>query len=200
MAGVIRHRALRIAQTLNIDNAATRIDSLFGREPKTRLQDRVLTEAEKAHVGSRVTVRETEIQDVKSMLQNRIRIDRFTGGVLDNYLFNEMPVFGGPNSVVTIDVRIRNPKQWEIGLLLLVLKDLWTADLPIGGGANVGRGRVHGTMATLTHQQEGGEQAEVWHIKQVWAEREPGPLTVETEGTTDLQIFVDALTGGPSDA
>ncbi len=36
-----------------------------------------------------------------------------------------------------------------MGLLLLVLKDLWTEDLPLGGESSVGRGRLRGQKATL---------------------------------------------------
>ncbi len=37
----------------------------------------------------------------------------------------------------------------RIGLLLLVLKDLWTGDLPLGGESSVGRGRLRGLSATI---------------------------------------------------
>ncbi len=33
--------------------------------------------------------------------------------------------------------------------MLLLLKDLWTGDLPIGGESSVGRGRLKGLSATL---------------------------------------------------
>ena len=44
-------------------------------------------------------------------------------------------------------------KRFEanIGLLLLLLKDLWTADLPLGGESSVGRGRLRGKHAVLTY-------------------------------------------------
>ena len=37
----------------------------------------------------------------------------------------------------------------EIGLLLLLLKDLWHGNVAIGGGKAVGRGRLIGKAATL---------------------------------------------------
>ncbi|MGQ9815302.1 MAG: hypothetical protein ACUVR3_09155, partial [Candidatus Roseilinea sp.] len=41
-------------------------------------------------------------------------------------------------------------KQSEIGLLLLLLKDLWTGDLPLGGESSVGRGRLKGVQAVIS--------------------------------------------------
>ena len=41
-------------------------------------------------------------------------------------------------------------EQAEIGLLLLLLKDLWTGDLPLGGESGSGRGRLHGFQAECT--------------------------------------------------
>jgi CRISPR/Cas system CSM-associated protein Csm3 (group 7 of RAMP superfamily) len=178
LAGVIRQRALRIAQTLRGDNGASMIDALFGRGP---------IGADDKHVGGRVAVRETAVENVHSLVQNRIRIDRFTGGVLDNFLFNEAPVFGGPGSLVKLDVMLRNPSSAEIGLLLLVLKDLWTADLPVGGGANVGRGRLQGLHAELS--QDGIVN---WTLVQSWQGRQRGEMQV-TGDRQALERYVAAL-------
>jgi hypothetical protein len=41
-------------------------------------------------------------------------------------------------------------KNAELGLILLLLKDLWTGDLPIGGESGVGRGRLKGLSATIS--------------------------------------------------
>jgi hypothetical protein len=48
----------------------------------------------------------------------------------------------------------------QVGLLLLVLKDLWTGDLPIGGESSVGRGRLRGVEATIAYDRV------KWIIKQ----------------------------------
>ena len=134
-----------------------------------------------------MVVRETVLEHVHSLVQNRIRIDRFTGGVLDNFLFNEAPVFGGPGSVVKLDVTLRDPSRAEIGLLLLVLKDLWTADLPVGGGASVGRGRLQGLGAELS--QDGTAH---WTLVQAWQGRQAGELRV-TGDRQALEGYVGAL-------
>jgi hypothetical protein len=41
-----------------------------------------------------------------------------------------------------------------VGLVLLLLKDLWTGDLPLGGEISVGRGRLKGKQATLTWKRQ----------------------------------------------
>lgn len=79
-----------------------------------------------------------------------MRIDRFTGGTFPGALFNEQPVFGDDDSEVGIDLLLRDPDDEEIGLILLLIKDLWTSDLPIGGEIGVGRGRLKGKRASLT--------------------------------------------------
>lgn len=192
LAGVIRHRALRIAQTLHGVNGTEHIDHLFGSGPSNS--------DKKTHTGSRVSVQQATITGVKELIQNRIRIDRFTGGVLDNYLFSEVPVFGGPNSIIHVDIIVRQPTHADIGLLLLVLKDLWTADLPVGGGANIGRGRLHGRTATLSFMGTLEESADTnsstssayWELIQEWSGRTPGKLEITSDASYELQDFVDA--------
>ena len=46
-------------------------------------------------------------------------------------------------------LHLRQPEDAEIGLLLLLLKDLWTGDLTVGSESSVGRGRLQGISATL---------------------------------------------------
>ena len=47
------------------------------------------------------------------------------------------------------DLEIKDFKDWEAGLMLLVLKDLWNGDLAIGGEKNAGRGVLQGLSATI---------------------------------------------------
>ena len=62
--------------------------------------------------------------------------------------------------------RVTDPealRQAQVGLLLLVLKDLWTGDLPLGGESSVGRGRLRGQEATLTQKSRGKDAGE-WKL------------------------------------
>lgn len=138
--GAIRHRALKILKTLEIDDAQERINNLFGTAGKN-------IDSKKG----RVLVEEKMIKKVYPEIQNRIEIDRFTGGTIKTALFNSMPLWSKDHcdESVNIIIKIRNYEEWEIGLLLHVLKDLWTEDLPVGGEKNIGRGILKGICACI---------------------------------------------------
>jgi CRISPR/Cas system CSM-associated protein Csm3 (group 7 of RAMP superfamily) len=143
LAGALRHRAERILRTLDdTGRAAAMVDDIFG-------PSEITSDKRKAR-ASRLVVKETVIANPVDLVQNRIRIDRFTGSVHGTGLFNEQPVFGKNDTLVTVDLSLRNPNKAEIGLMLLLLKDLWTGDLPLGGEASIGRGRLKGVRAEIT--------------------------------------------------
>jgi CRISPR/Cas system CSM-associated protein Csm3 (group 7 of RAMP superfamily) len=148
LAGVLRHRATRILNTLGINLELC--DRIFG----------FVNEKQKQAHMSRLIVKESEIKDSIELVQNRIAVDRFTGGALDGALFDEQPVFGNGRATVEIRLELHNPQDNEIGLLLLLLKDLWTSDLAIGGTSSIGRGRLMGKTATMKHKQRN------WNIEQ----------------------------------
>lgn len=148
LAGALRKRAFKIARTVSGDKPEISkqfVDALFGpSEVKAGEQD---TKA------SRVSVRETEIEKSTSLVITRVKIDRFTGGAYESALFSEEPAIGTPETRLTLDLDLRAPKETELGLMLLLLKDLWTGDLPIGGESGIGRGRLTGLEATLEAPQ-----------------------------------------------
>lgn len=147
LAGSLRHRAERILRTQsNGARSAAMIDDMFGPAE--------ITGGKQKAKASRLLVKETVIDNPVDLVQNRIRIDRFTGSVHGTGLFNEQPVFGKDNTLVAIELTLRNPTKREIGLLLLLLKDLWTSDLPLGGEASIGRGRLKGVEAEIKISQE----------------------------------------------
>jgi len=76
--------------------------------------------------------------------QQRIKIDRFTGGTMSGALFDSQPIFAKNNGTNRLKIKIKDAQDPEKGLLLLLLKDLWTADLPVGGEKNIGRGVLEG--------------------------------------------------------
>ncbi|MBS3966901.1 MAG: hypothetical protein KGZ60_06595 [Truepera sp.] len=153
LAGALRARACKIAQTLGIVPGI--VVDMFGDMDNKQKQ------------ASRVTVKETVIRRPANteLVQNRISIDRFTGGVKEGALFNEQPVFGSEQTEVTLELRLINPKPSEMGLLMLCLKDLWTSDLPLGGTSSIGRGRVKGKEAILTWRN-GSAESKMWRIVQ----------------------------------
>lgn len=177
LAGALRARALKIVNTItNGDRTQNLVEEMFGPEINGDVSSR----------ASRVIVNETIIENARTdLVQNRVSIDRFTGGARETALFNEQPAFGGDDTVLTLEVCLLNPQDHEIGLLLLLLKDLWTGDLPLGGEVSVGRGRLKGKRATLTLQRDGGAQE--WKIV-----AEGRGLTIDGDRNA-LEQFVRAL-------
>ena len=157
LAGVLRSRALRIANTLMGDKqkGAAFVDGIFGKRIRT---------SGDIPSGSLLTVAESKISDqaITDRVQNRVKIDRFTGGAYPGALFGQQPVFGKDSgeTKVTINLSLRktpanaNIFDAQVGLLLLVLKDLWTGDLPVGGESSVGRGQLQGESANLKLGQD----------------------------------------------
>lgn len=151
LAGAVRGRAYRIAHTLKGEEIARRlIDEIFGRRIRFHKDE---------PSGSRLLVREAVIQSgITDRVQNRVKNDRFTGGAYPQALFSQQPVFAKAGEPTQVNLRLELRRRanvderlfWaEIGLLLLLLKDLWTGDLPLGGESSVGRGRLQGQSATL---------------------------------------------------
>lgn len=161
--GAIRHRALRILkiweqQGIQLKNAdgSDLTSELFGYVKQDRTKEGNARR-------SLIRVEETTIpiETVKPMLQNHIRIDRFTGGVIDGALFNSEPVWTTDKEdlqiICTID-RFKNidepTQKLYKKLLLMLLKDLWTGDLAIGGEKNVGRGVLQGKWAEIINNNK----------------------------------------------
>ncbi len=148
VAGVLRARGLKIAKTMGDEkNAKDLINDLFGNEDDSSQS----SEVKSTPFASKIVVAETEIKNGIEMVQNRIKIDRFTGGAFQTALFNEQPVFGTEDTEVRIELLMKECSDAQIGLVLLLLKDLWTGDLPVGGGISIGRGRLKGKNAVLSN-------------------------------------------------
>jgi len=175
LTGALRHRAEKILNTLNLPYAEAMTDSMFGPYQKEKKK--------KAPRGSRLVVKETRIKnhgyDQNPLVQTRIQVDRFTGGAMRQHLFSEIPLTKGE---LEVDLALRNPCEGEIGLLLLLLKDLWTEDLPIGGESSIGRGRLKGLRAELAWKDERWVMAE-----------DAGKFKLETGEPERLEKFTAAV-------
>ena len=156
--GAIRHRAYKILNTIKDEKKSELIvDQLFGwvcesdKEYKCKIklhQDPNLPKAKKG----RIRIEESIIENADNKTeQTRIKIDRFTGGTIDGALIQSRPVWSkGDDQNLTIKWAAKNVKPHEITLMLMVLKDLWTADLAIGGDKAIGRGVLDGRKADIT--------------------------------------------------
>jgi CRISPR/Cas system CSM-associated protein Csm3 (group 7 of RAMP superfamily) len=135
IAGVLRAQARRIAKFKlgSESDADNLVNAIFGSEEpdeKGRLK------------GSRLVVSESKIScSSADIIQNRIKIDAFTGGTYPGALFNEIPAIGGTTE---IRLDISRPSDAEAALLLLLVRDLWEGMLSIGGESSIGRGFLTG--------------------------------------------------------
>jgi CRISPR/Cas system CSM-associated protein Csm3 (group 7 of RAMP superfamily) len=184
LAGAFRARAWRIATTLEKDGKAV-TDRLFGHR-------RVNKEDRTPPTASRLWIEEAEVKNPLERVQSRVKIDRFTGGSYPGALFSEQPVFGRNDTRVHLQMKIVRPTDADIdadvGLLLLLLKELWTGDLPVGGGISVGRGRLRGERATLTYN----------NMSWTFAQGDRDTIHVEG-GKADLERFVQTFVEGKDD-
>ena len=194
LAGALRHRALKILNTLEIEGAEEKIRDLFGhvdnetRAPESGPADgQKGSEAERSGAEqarkSRIKTYETKFNKdrVEAKNQTRIRIDRFTGGTIRGALFSEAALWrksgseGSPQ--LPLKYRLTDPKPWEPALLLHLLKDLWTGDLAIGSGKSIGRGTLQGVSAKISFGN---------HTMNL-IQKKDGLLDFEPEGETEEQ-------------
>ena len=143
--GALRARGERILNTIWEDKSFTQqfIAAMFGYAS---------VEKEKPYtIPSHLRVNEVFIDEVASELQNRIQIDRFTGGTIKGALFDSMPLFQKSDQAQVKGLRIDIKKALDSqkGLMLLIFKDLYYEDLAIGGEKNVGRGCLKGITANI---------------------------------------------------
>ena len=176
IGGVLRGHALRIAKTLNLDNADLLVEGIFGPTLEDKDDDAC---------ASRIWIDECELAPGAEWVQNRVKIDRFTGGSYPTALFNEQPYFPADDEL-ELKIRLENPEEKEIGLLLLALKDLWLEDLPLGGEIGVGRGRLSGKKLHIRLKNPAG--LDEWEI----SAGEDGKLNI-TGSPAKLEAYVSEL-------
>lgn len=171
LAGALRHRCLRIAKTLEREDAEDLINTMFGRVER----------------ASKVRVAEALIEGGRPLRHTRVRIDPWTGGALESFLFTEDAWYGG---TVTLDVALVHPERAHRALLLLALRDLATGDLPIGGESGVGRGRLRAKSSAPFATCDGeGKSASLFL-------EEGGAVRVEPQGAFDQDF--ESLSGRAS--
>ena len=177
--GALRHCAAEILRKLDIDGAL--LDRMMG--PSLARIKAKPDEKRK----SRLLVSEACLEDgVVTGLQTRVRIDRFTGGKIDTGLFTTAPIWQREKEGAALFLRLvlHEPKEeeraWQIGLLLLLLKELSLGRLALGGEKGIGRGVLEGRGAALHY-----------HGEEIAWDATPGALTDEER--RNLQGFVEAL-------
>lgn len=165
LKGVLRKQAERVLRKIG--------------KNKELLQSLMGYSTEDKKVKSRLYVEEMYFkQGAREAAQARTRIDRFTGGVAKGALVTNVPIWRNDSDdpKICLKLRIKDCEAWEAGLMLFLLKDLWTGRLMIGGEKSIGRGRLQGLSATIQYKQmrvvidgseefqvgEGRDQLEAW--------------------------------------
>jgi len=178
LKGAIRARSEKILNTL--EKPQEILFSIFGN----------VNEDTKEKIKGRIRIDEVVLPKYVAELQTRIKIDRFTGGTIDSALFETMPLFNQYNpesdnpseKVSNVRITITDYEPCEAGLMLLVLKDLWTGDLAVGGEKSVGRGTFEGFRAEIE-----------WDGKNVTIDKNLSVNPPESE--QELENFVKELSG-----
>ncbi len=129
--GAMRSQMEKIASYLGKPEI---IEDIFGRKAD---------EHQKGKIGNvsflDTVIGEKEAND-KNHVVHRIRIDKFTGGVMHTGLFEEKNAFG--NMEFKINISNHNSPELSCGLLLMALRDLAIGTMSIGGGYNTGKGII----------------------------------------------------------
>ena len=155
LKGVLRHQAQYILEKLWKDN-----EDLVKKFLNNLMGYSVNIENRKK---SRFYVYESVLNDtVQEKINTRNRIDRITGGVMAHALFTTVPVYqretGKPAIKIKYYIKPESGRQEtdcnnsyaEIGLALLLFRDLWQGRIAIGGETSVGRGTLKGISGKFT--------------------------------------------------
>lgn len=131
LKGVLRTRIEKIVKTFP-SLSDTLITNIFGLEANKEEQGSI----------SRLICYDTVINNSKTGIYHKIKIDYFTGGVQQSALVSEETVMGDLEIECVFNTNGLKQYDKEVGLILLALRDLCTEKLNVGGGYAVGRGYI----------------------------------------------------------
>lgn len=189
-AGTFRHRSMLIAKTIGWHESA--VSEMFGPVHK---QDERREEIKQTDLwASRVWIEEQLVKDVEDRWQDRVAIDRFTGGSLQSALFNEKPVY--PVSIPDLEEKasasnlrliltLEEPEKAEIGLLLLTLRDFWYGHAALGGETSNGRGTLQGIKAQVWFKDSDAPDAKIWNFS-----HKDGRMTLDEEDAAFIECCI----------
>ena len=139
LKGIFRHRAEYIFGKLGLG--------------KNILENLMGSSATDKKIKSRFIVEESYVspKNFSEVVHTRNKIDRLTGGTLQGTLFTTKPAYQKNFDEATLKIRfeIKNAKDFEAGLALFLLRDLWLGHVALGGEKSVGRGTVKGLSAEI---------------------------------------------------
>ncbi|WP_027626932.1 RAMP superfamily CRISPR-associated protein [Clostridium lundense] len=131
--GVLRAYIYKIYRTLYPENGEEELIEFFGCKVNGK-------EGKKG----RLIFEDCEINIKELPIYNRIKIDRFTGGVYSGSLFREEVITVDKNNPLEFVIKVIEKNEKILGLIILALRDMALGYLTIGSGNNVGYGRIKG--------------------------------------------------------
>lgn len=139
--GVIRNEAERVLKSLNKIQLA---DDIFGASMESDKKS-----------ASRVRFFDTTIDNKLQSVYNRIKIDKFTGGVRKTALLNDEPLMGDVKIIGKYRYDEKNIySKEEVGLLSIIFKNIAIGEISFGGGTSIGRGRIDGRILEIKKGDE----------------------------------------------
>lgn len=137
--GLFREYNTKILNTLDLEDKLFLIEDIYGTDPNRKTQ---------THTIGKVLTSDVVIKNPKYCVYNRIKVDRFTGGVMTGGKFDEERVQGDLNFRVSLKKLEENNKA-AVGLILLTFRDLGLSKLTIGSSSSIGAGRIKGSKLTV---------------------------------------------------
>ncbi len=156
LKGALRNKAFEILMTLtgnDEDRVQEKLNTMMGYANE---QHKANGDVKTSGKRSNLYIKDIYISKDKlhSMKQTRNRIDRFTGGTIDNALFSEEPIWQTDKNepYIHMNLRVKDCNEAQAGLMLLILRELWQGNLPLGGGKSIGRGVLHGRKCSIQYK------------------------------------------------
>lgn len=171
--GVLRSR---IEQIANYFNSLEKAKEMFG--------DKKSIKSNSDHILSRVFINEAIVDSSnysEITIYNRIKIDKFTGGVQQSALFRDTPVKGKTEFKIIYRKDQETNDNYSVGIIALALRDLGTENLPLGAGNSIGRGRFKANSMKI---KDGHNVIEIDFNKKIIKNEEK------------LNEYIDAVKGG----
>lgn len=134
-AGVFRNRIREILEELRVSDVTGILRDMFGYVDTEKGKEKGGRRAKQ----STVVFDESILQDGEDIKITRVGISRFESNGKRGALYTESSYFNGKTNL-EIHIRRDKAQDWMIGLLLLVIDDLVSGYLTIGGQSGVGRG------------------------------------------------------------
>lgn len=180
LRGAFRHHAEKIFNTFH-PRHIEQFEQLFG---IVETDFNLNTPAEKTRkIKSKIRFEEQHVENELSKIITRNKINRFTGGTLETALFSIAPLWGGGSSVIHVEISARCLDCWEVGLLVLTIKDFWSGVAAVGGNQNIGSGFLSGQIGELRYNR-----------KTIKLETKNGKLQLTSEDDSfDPEEFLDLL-------